>query len=94
MVETVERAYTDFQNPEMPHEAKRIQSGIKTVYSLPNRYTAARVIQLRTGHCRLNKYLHSIDARHRPYCEYGYGKETVEHYLLECNKYKDQRKQL
>jgi hypothetical protein len=29
-----------------------------------------------------------------PYCECGQGKETVEHYLLKCRKYKEQRKKL
>jgi hypothetical protein len=27
-------------------------------------------------------------------CQRGYGKETVEHYLLECQNYRDQRKKL
>src|SRR5208282_2283107 len=73
---------------------KGVRTGPKLYNSLPNRNTVATVIQLRTGHCKLNKYLHSIDARYSPHCECGYGKETVEHYLLECNKYKDQRKQI
>jgi hypothetical protein len=29
-----------------------------------------------------------------PYCECRHGKETVEHYLLECRKYRDQGKKL
>jgi len=66
----------------------------KLYNSLPNRNTVATVIQLRTGHCRLNKYLHSIGIRYSPYCEGGYEKETMEHYLLEYNKYKDQGKQM
>ena len=68
--------------------------GPKLYNSLPNRHTTATIVQLRTGHCRLNKYLHGIGARNSPYCECGYGKETVEHYLLECNKYKKQRRQM
>ena len=68
--------------------------GPKLYNALPNRTTVATIVQLRTGHCGLNKYLHSIGATHSPYCECGYGKETVEHYLLECNKYRDQRKRM
>src|SRR5947207_726504 len=29
-----------------------------------------------------------------PYCECGTGKETVEHYLLECRRFKQQRKKM
>ena len=49
---------------------------------------------MRTGHCGLNHYLHRFGKTTSPYCKCGYGKETVEHYLLECRKYKEQRKRL
>jgi hypothetical protein len=52
----------------------------------------AQVVQLRTGHCGLNKYLHRFGKRYSPYCKCGYVKETVEY--LECPNYKIQRKKL
>ena len=55
---------------------------------------AHRVVQLRTGHCGLNKYLHRFGKRYSPYCSCGYAKETVEHFILECPNYKVQRKEL
>jgi hypothetical protein len=48
----------------------------------------------RTGHCGLNRYLHPFGHKNSPYCQCGYGKETVEHYLLECRNYREQRKKL
>ena len=68
--------------------------GPKLYNEIANRKDAATIAQLRTGHCRLNHYLHRFGQTGSPYCECGYGKETVEHYLLECNKYKEQRKRL
>ena len=49
---------------------------------------------MRSGHCGLNSYLHRFGKADSPYCECGYGKETVQHYLLECRKFKDQRASL
>ena len=68
--------------------------GPKLYNEIANRKDAATIAQLRTGHCGLNQYLHRFGKTGSPYCECGYGKETVEHYLLECNKYKEQRKRL
>lgn len=39
-------------------------------------------------------YLHRFNISDSPYCECGYGKETVEHYLLQCRTYKEERKKL
>jgi len=38
--------------------------------------------------------MHRFKIKDSPYCECGNGKETVEHYLLECRKYNEQRKKL
>jgi len=54
---------------------------------IADRNWAAKIVQLRTGHCRLNRYLHRFGLKNSPYCQCGYGKETVEHYLLECRNY-------
>jgi ribonuclease HI len=71
-----------------------IQLGMKLYNSIPVRKTCAQVVQLRTGHCGLNKYLHRFGKRYSPYCSCGYAKETVEHFILECPNYKTQRKEL
>src|SRR4030095_11114523 len=69
--------------------------GPKLYNALPNRISAATIVQLRTGHCGLNKCLHRFGIRNSPNCECGYGrKETVEHYIFECPKCKDERKVL
>ena len=51
-----------------------------------------KIAQLQTAHRGLNGYLYRF--RNTPYCQCGYGKETVEHYLLECRSYREQRKRL
>ena len=66
----------------------------KLYNSLPNRSIIAIIIQLRTNHCKLNKYLHNTSAKNSLYCECDYEKEIVEYYLLECTKYKKQRKRM
>ena len=55
---------------------------------------AAIISQLRTGHCGLNLYLHRFGFKESPYCKCRYRKENVEHYLIECRNYKEQRKKL
>jgi len=70
------------------------QPGPKLYNLIPERKTCAQIVQLRTGHCGLNKYLHRFGKRHSPYCSCGYAKETVDHFLLECPNYKEQRKEL
>ena len=73
---------------------KGAKTGPKLYNEIPGRDTVAKIVQLRTGHCGLNHYLHRFGKRNSPYCECGMGKETVEHYLLECRRYKEQRKKM
>ena len=56
--------------------------------------SAAKIAQLRTGHCGLNHYLHRFGIKNTSYCQYEYEKETIEHYLLEYQKFREQRKKL
>ena len=65
------------------------QRGPKVYNNIANRGACAKLIQLPTGHCGLNNYLHRFEKRNSPYCECGYGKETVAHFVLECHKYKE-----
>ena len=71
-----------------------VKCGPKIYKSITNRNISAMIMQLRTGHCGLNGYLNRFGKKDSPYCECGYGKETVEHFLLECRRYRDQRKTL
>src|SRR5439155_8361368 len=73
---------------------KGVKAGLELYNTMTNRNSVATITQLRTGHCGLNYYLHRFGKRNSPYCECGMGKETVEHYLLECRKYNEQRRRL
>ena len=66
----------------------------KLYNSITTRASCTTLAQLRTGHCGLNKYLHRFKLANSAFCECGYGKETVEHFLLECRRYKEDRKLL
>ena len=61
---------------------------------IEDRNSAAKIAQLRTGHYGLNRYLHRFGIMNTLYCQCGYGKETMEHYLLEYRKFREQRKKL
>jgi hypothetical protein len=50
--------------------------------------------RIRIGHCGLNNYLYRFGKSNSPCCNCGYGKETVEHFILECPNYRMQRKEL
>jgi hypothetical protein len=69
-------------------------TGYKFYKGFSNRQACTELAQLRTEHCRLNAYLHRIGKRESAECECGYEKETVEHFILECPNYKEQRKEL
>ena len=75
-------------------EGRYAKNGLKLYSKLSDRDMVAKIVQLRTGHCGLNHYLHRFSINDTPYCECGYGKETVEHFLLECRRYKEQRRTL
>ena len=47
--------------------------------------------RLRTGHCHLNEYLHRFNIIETPECECGAEKETVDHYLSNCELYDEER---
>ena len=46
--------------------------------------------RLHTGHCHLNQYLHRFNIIETPECECGEEKETIEHYLLNCELYDEE----
>src|SRR5947207_7890789 len=66
-----------------------------TLYNeIKDRNSAAKIAQLRTDHYELNRYLYHFGIKNTSYCQYRYEKETIEHYLLECRKFREQRKKL
>ena len=68
--------------------------GTKLYNGILNRSAVAALTRLRTGRCGLNHYLYRFKLTDTPRCSCGHGKETVEHYLLECQLYVAQRKEL
>ena len=75
-------------------KGKHAKIGPALYNGITDRNGAVIIAQLRTGHCGLNRYLHRFNIRNSPYCQCGYGKETVEYYLLECRQYREQWKKL
>ncbi|EXK75791.1 hypothetical protein FOQG_19444 [Fusarium oxysporum f. sp. raphani 54005] len=57
--------------------------------ALPGKHT-----RLLTGMARLNGYLYQIGAAVTDECPCGQAKETVEHFLFRCVKWKVQRKEM
>jgi hypothetical protein len=75
-------------------KGKNAKTNPSLYYEIANRNGAATIAQLRTRHCGLNRYLHRFNIKNSLYCQCRYGKETVEHYFLECRNYREQRKKL
>jgi hypothetical protein len=55
---------------------------------------AAILSQLRTSHCRLNKFLHRIGALDSNMCACGRQPETVRHFLLNCSQWTSFRREM
>ena len=64
------------------------------LYGELQRKHVAWIMCLRTGHCHLNEYLHRFNIIETPECECGAEKETVDHYLLNCELYDEEREEL
>jgi ribonuclease HI len=73
--------------------------------ALPGKYTlrlygaltsdqAATLIQARTGHCRLNRYLARIGLVGSALYECGRGEETTRHVILSCTRWAEERREL
>jgi len=72
------------------------QASIQQQYKrLRSRTKVSQLVSLRTGHCRLNSYLHWFKIIDTPLCECESGAiESVEHYLLSCSRYDRERTKL
>src|SRR5438046_7543389 len=68
--------------------------GPKLYGALQQRNHVVWITRLRTGHCHLNEYLHRFNIIETPECECGVEKETVDHYLLNCELYDEERHEL
>ena len=66
-------------------------TGLKLYGALQQRQHVVWISQLRTGHCHLNEYLHRFNIIATPKCECGAEKKTVDHYLLNCEMYDEER---
>ena len=57
------------------------------------RKQASIIMQLRTGHIGLNKYLHRINRSDTPNCPNcdAHTDETIHHFLFECESYRRER---
>jgi len=62
--------------------------------ALQKRKHVTWIAQLRTGHCHLNEYLYRFNKIETPECECGAEKETVDHFLLRCQLYDEERDML
>ena len=71
------------QHPDTTTELK--------LYGTLQRKHVVWTTRLRTGHCHLNEYLHRFNIIETPECECGAEKETVDHYLLNCELYDEER---
>jgi ribonuclease HI len=69
-------------------------TGPKLYGALQQRKHVVLITRLRTGHCRLNEYLYRFNKIDTPECECGAGKETVDHFLLNCELYDEERDEL
>ena len=64
----------------------------KALHDFPNKKMGSIINQLRSGYC-LNEYLHKISPAVNAECECG-EQETIEHYLLHCERYEEARQKL
>ncbi|KID81499.1 Endonuclease/exonuclease/phosphatase [Metarhizium guizhouense ARSEF 977] len=65
----------------------------RTIYDDLSGQEARILVQLRTGKCRLNSYLHRINEARvtTEQCRCGQAAETVEHFLFRCKLWKSER---
>lgn len=95
----------DDKRQREPHQKMPGQHTWKIDKALPGKHTlklygalssdqTSILIQARTGHCRLNKSLFTKGLRESARCGCGRGDETVEHVLLACPNWADQRRTL
>lgn len=63
-------------------------------FSTGSRYLSVLLTRLRLDHSQLNDHLFRVGLVDSPACQCGYSRETVIHFLFECNLYRNSRTQL
>src|SRR5437762_8196726 len=72
-----------------------VYNSAKIYATITKRNDVALLARLRTGHCLVNQYLHPFEIKDSPLCSCESGAiETVNHYLINCSKYDQQRSKL
>src|ERR1700739_2348446 len=62
---------------------------------MKHRSACSTLAQLQTGHCGLNSYLYRFNKVESAQCQHcGHNQDTVEHFLLECDKHWETRSEL
>ncbi|KAJ5653021.1 hypothetical protein N7490_000024 [Penicillium lividum] len=95
-VNTNQQRKGNFQLPTTGRFTRQLDSALpgphtKTLYYSLVLEKASILAQLRTGHARLNGYLHRIGKTDNDIRECGAERETVPHFLLRCTRWNEQR---
>jgi hypothetical protein len=104
VIRLIDRDRSD--NPTLFHSTGLAgQYTLKMDQALPGKHTlrlygaltsdqTAILIQARSGHCRLNRYLARIGLAESALCECERGEETIRHVTLSCARWVEEREEL